>query len=118
MVRETTPETIDLDFVEPGGYNRLAEYMGQQPQLAIYRRFGTLANANLLYLQAEITELENQLRTIQDEDSQSNDDARRKYFQSWYRLSDSARLEPGSPEREQYELIMKLRELMAQYRTS
>ncbi|KAI0527818.1 hypothetical protein F5B22DRAFT_5248 [Xylaria bambusicola] len=115
MVQETTPATIDLDRVEKGGYTRLAEYMGQQPQLAIFRRFGTLANANLLYLQAEIVELENHLKLVQDEDSQTNDDARQKYFQSWNRLSYSACLKPGSPEREQYELIMKLRELMAQY---
>ncbi|KAI0184977.1 hypothetical protein EV127DRAFT_515707 [Xylaria flabelliformis] len=115
MVQETAPVMIDLDLVEAGGYTRLAEYMGQQPQLAIFRRFGTLTNANLLYLQAEITDLEHQLKFVQKQDSQSNDDARQEYFRSWYRLSESANLDAGSPEREQYELVMKLRELMAQY---
>ncbi|KAJ8131005.1 hypothetical protein O1611_g2619 [Lasiodiplodia mahajangana] len=115
MVQNTSSTTVDLDSLEAGGYTRLAEYMGQQPQLAIFRRFGTLANANLLYLQAEITDLENQLEFTQEQDNQANDDARQKYFQSWYQLSDSASLEAGSPEREQYELIMKLRDLMARY---
>ena len=118
MVKEPTPATIDLDFVEAGGYTRLAEYMGRQPQLAIFRRFGTLTNANLLYLQAEIAELENQLTFVQDEDRQSDDDARQKYFRSWHQLSNSARLDPGRPERKQYELIKRLRELMAEYRMS
>ncbi len=118
MAQEPTPVPIDLDSLEVGGYSRLAEYMGQQPQLSIFRRFGTLTNANLLYLQAELTDLERQLEFVQKQDNQSNDDARRRYFRSWYQLSESAGLDVGSPEREQYELIMKLRKLMDQYRTS
>ncbi|KAI3330101.1 hypothetical protein F4824DRAFT_492444 [Ustulina deusta] len=115
MAQEPTPVPIDLDSLEVGGYSRLAEYMGQQPQLSIFRRFGTLTNANLLYLQAELTDLERQLEFVQKQDNQSNDDARRRYFRSWYQLSESAGLDVGSPEREQYELIMKLRKLMDQY---
>lgn len=115
MVQETTSGTIGLDFVEAGGYDRLAEYMGQYPQHAIFRRFSTLANANLLYLQAELTELEHQLKFVQKEDSQSSDNGRQDYFRSWYRLSESASLDAGSPEREQYEVVMKLRQVMPQY---
>ncbi|KAJ2997271.1 hypothetical protein NUW58_g701 [Xylaria curta] len=109
------PETVDLDSVEAGGYTRLAEYMGQQPQLAIFRRFGALASLNILYLQAQMAELEHHLQFVQKQDSQSNDDGRRAYSRSWYQLCESARLEQGTPGREQYELIMKLRELMPQY---
>ncbi|KAI0439537.1 hypothetical protein F4803DRAFT_553988 [Xylaria telfairii] len=115
MVQETTPGTIGLDFVEAGGYDRLAVYMGQNPQLAIYRRFNTLSNTNLLYFQAELTELEHQLEFVQKQDSQSSENGRQDYFRSWYQLSESAGLDVGSPEREQYELIMKLRQLMTQY---
>ncbi|RYC59507.1 hypothetical protein CHU98_g6704 [Xylaria longipes] len=86
--------------MEAGGYTRLAEYMGQQHQLAIFRRFGTLANLNLLYLQAQITDLEQRLEFVQEQDSQSNDDARQGYFQSWYKLSESAGLDAGCPERQ------------------
>ncbi|KAI1111978.1 hypothetical protein F5Y14DRAFT_453427 [Nemania sp. NC0429] len=115
MAQEAAPVSIDLNCLEAGGYTRLAEYMGQQPQLAIFRRFSALTNVNLLYLQAEIAQLEHQLELVQIEDNKSEDNARQTYFRSWNQLSMSAHLDAGSPEREQYELIMKLRELMGQY---
>ncbi|KAI0206579.1 hypothetical protein F4808DRAFT_454500 [Astrocystis sublimbata] len=115
MPEAANPVPKDPGFAEAGGYTRLAEYMGQHSQLAIFRRFGTLTNASLLYLQAEITELEHELKYVQAQDCQSDDDVRKEYERSWYRLSRSASLEEGSEEREQYELIMKLRELIAQY---
>lgn len=119
MPEETKPETAESEYVEVGGYTRLAEHMSRQPQLAILRRFGALANATLLYYQAEITELEHYLKFVQDEDSQSDDERLQQYSRSWIRLSQSAeRNEVGSLERQQYEAIMKLRKLMAQYRIS
>ncbi|KAI1123865.1 hypothetical protein F5Y10DRAFT_280637 [Nemania abortiva] len=116
MDQEINLDTAVPEFVEIGGYTRLAEHMSRQPQLAILRRFGTLANATLLYYQAEITELEHYLGFVQDQDSQSDDEKRQQYSRSWIRLSQSAECsEADSPERQQYELIMKLRKLMAQY---
>ncbi|KAJ8131903.1 hypothetical protein O1611_g1717 [Lasiodiplodia mahajangana] len=116
MDQEIEPETTESEFVELGGYTRLAEHMGRQPQLAILRRFGTLANATLLYYQAEITELEHYLEFVQDQDNLSDDENRRLHSRSWIRLCQSAACnEVGSPERRQYEAIMKLRKLMGQY---
>ncbi|KAJ8132367.1 hypothetical protein O1611_g1255 [Lasiodiplodia mahajangana] len=109
------PATKECDFVEEGGYVRLAGHMGRYPQLAILRRFGTLANETLLYYQAEITQLEHRIRCIQDQDNQSDDENRRLYARSWISLSESSLEEPGCPQREQYELLMKLRKLMAEY---
>ncbi|PVH79058.1 hypothetical protein DL98DRAFT_633031 [Cadophora sp. DSE1049] len=40
------------------GYPKLAELQGTYPQLGIYRRFATLNARNLLYLQAELVDLE------------------------------------------------------------
>jgi hypothetical protein len=111
------PTTTECAFVEDGGYVRLAEHMGRHPQLAILRRFGTLANETLLYYQAEITELEHRLKCIQGLDHQSDDENRKQYAQSWTLLSGSAAFEESdSPPREQYKLIMKLRKLMVEYR--
>ncbi|KAI0479761.1 hypothetical protein F4859DRAFT_529914 [Xylaria cf. heliscus] len=73
MVLETTPTPTPTE-AGFGGYTKLAEYMGQQPQLAIFRRFGTLANANLLYLQAEIAELELRLKDVQKQDRESSNE--------------------------------------------
>lgn len=58
------PTTIDGQYVEYGGYVRLAEHMGRHPQLAILRRFGTLANETLLYYQAGISEIEEHLKWL------------------------------------------------------
>ncbi|KAI0455182.1 hypothetical protein F5B21DRAFT_503486 [Xylaria acuta] len=51
----------------------------------------------------------------QDEPATSDDESRKRYAQSWIPLANSSLEEPDSPRREQYELIMKLRKLMAEY---
>ncbi|KAI8626077.1 hypothetical protein F5Y19DRAFT_488566 [Xylariaceae sp. FL1651] len=110
------PVTIDLGYLETGGYERLADYMGRHPEVAIYRRFMTLANKTLLYYQAEIAELEKRLEYVQERDNDSKDENCKRYAKAWCSLSMAAELEgPGSPQREQYDLIMKLRELMGKY---
>ena len=44
------------------GYDRFAQFMGTHPKLAISRRFGALNLRNLLYLQAELIYLEDELK--------------------------------------------------------
>ncbi|KAI0117712.1 hypothetical protein GGR51DRAFT_545696 [Nemania sp. FL0031] len=112
---QESPATEECEFVKEGGYVRLAEHMSRYPQLAILRRFGALANETLLYYQAEIAQLEARIRFIQEQDNRSDDENRRLYGRSWILLSESSLGEPGCPQREQYELIMKLRKLMAEY---
>ncbi|KAI3320413.1 hypothetical protein HD806DRAFT_506288 [Xylariaceae sp. AK1471] len=107
---------IDLGFLEAGGYARLAEHMGRHPELAIYRRYGALANETLLFYHAEIAELEQRLRKVRERDRNSDDKACQLHDRAWSLLSGSAELGgPGSPQREQYDLIMKLRKLMGKY---
>ncbi len=43
------------------GYTALALLMGRVPEVAIFRRFSTLNARNLLYLQAELVQLEDDL---------------------------------------------------------
>ncbi|KAI1123539.1 hypothetical protein F5Y10DRAFT_270028 [Nemania abortiva] len=112
---QDNPTTPEYGFVEEGGYVRLAEHMGHYPQLAILRRFGTLANETLLYYQAEITQLEHRIKFVQDQDNQSDDENQRLYARSWISISESSLEDPECPKRKQYELIMKLRKLMAEY---
>ncbi|KAI1168059.1 hypothetical protein F5B18DRAFT_647281 [Nemania serpens] len=110
-----SPTTVNEEYRDYGGYVRLAEHMGRHPQLAILRRFGTLANETLLFYQAEIAEVEHHLKWFQDQDNKSDDESRKQYAQSWIALSKSSLEEPGCPKRKQYELVMKLRKLMAEY---
>ena len=62
-------------------YSSLAEILGNQAGLAIYRRFATLNAQNLLYLQSELINLEDELRRLVLADSNS-DDEQRRVFQS------------------------------------
>ncbi|OJI88570.1 hypothetical protein ASPTUDRAFT_135162 [Aspergillus tubingensis CBS 134.48] len=57
----------------PKGYDKLAALMSRDPGSSIYRRFSKLNAKNLLYLQAEVAYIENELRTIIVEDSKSED---------------------------------------------
>lgn len=69
------------------GYAKLASLMGAHPEVAILRRFGALNTQNLLYLQAELVALENDLRQFSHEDSTSQDPNRELYSRDWYSLS-------------------------------
>ncbi|KAI1079385.1 hypothetical protein F5B20DRAFT_571101 [Whalleya microplaca] len=116
MSQEEQSNAIELSFPEPGGYKRLAEHISRHPELSIYQRYDTLANENLLFYQAELAQVESSLRYVQERDRKSGDESCKQYAVSWYRLSQSANLEdPNCIEGEQYQLIMKLRELMAGY---
>ncbi|XXG96632.1 hypothetical protein Hte_002920 [Hypoxylon texense] len=111
------PEAIEMGLPEPGGYERLAGYMGQHPELGIFRRFEALSYENLLYYQAELAGLEVRLRVVQAQDRKSDNEQRKRYGRAWAELSASAESEdPNSTEREQYDLIMRLRDLMGQYK--
>lgn len=71
----------------PEGYPRLAALQGTYPQLGIYRRFATLNARNLLYLQAELVDLETSLKDYTTEDSASEDPKKRLHNKNWYYLS-------------------------------
>lgn len=57
-------------YQRPKGYPMLAGLMGRRPQMGIYRRFAYLNAQNLLYMQAELVVLENQLKEVQDQDAE------------------------------------------------
>lgn len=51
------------------GYEKLSRLIGVYPELAIYRKFSTLCAKMLLYKQAELQHLENELDIISQIDS-------------------------------------------------
>jgi hypothetical protein len=110
----TGPQDTEVPvFAE--GYDRLAAMMSAHPELAIFRRFGQLSTEMILYYQAEITVLENRLRQARMEDKMSSNLDRQKHNLSWMALAMSSNYDGGTPEREQYEIIMALRELLPRY---
>ena len=67
------------------GYRRLAEAMVWNPTFAIFPRFEVLSLNNLLLLQAEISDLEEQLNDAVDADDNATGE-NRKYSCDWSML--------------------------------
>jgi hypothetical protein len=98
----------------PLGYPRLAAQMNLLPETAIFRRFGFLNAQNLLYLQAELTTLEDHLRRYQRDDSLNTTGNKSQYGLSWYWLEQSA--EDGDTL--QLDLVLKIRKTINEYSRS
>ena len=91
------------------GYRRLADFMAWEPSLAIFPRFRSASMLCLLHLQAQITELEDQLKDLAYADNTSGEKTRRELAFDW---SVMKTLGKGSP---QYKLHADLRALLAEY---
>ncbi|KAH8900486.1 hypothetical protein GQ53DRAFT_128597 [Thozetella sp. PMI_491] len=68
------------------GYSRLATFMAAYPEVAILRRFSALGLQRILYLQAELTNLEKSLRAMEDADKRSTSEARKDCDLDWLAL--------------------------------
>lgn len=90
------------------GYDRLASLMGEVDDVAIFRRFGALSAEDLLYRQAELAELEEDLRHYQQEDKDAGDPERARYNLNWGKLRDS----DGA----QLQTILEIRTKLKDYR--
>ena len=91
------------------GYARLAQLMGRQDEYAIFRRFSSLNKQNLLYLQAEITYLEQELESLAKRDASY---PHRQYFsKDWWSLSQSE----DEEDLEQWHKIFEIREKLNEY---
>jgi hypothetical protein len=98
------------------GYPKLSRLMASYPEAAIFRRFGALNAEKLLYLQAELQDLEIALRKQQKEDLASNRRDRILYSRDWWTLKESgaAEAEEGNDGR-QWELVLKIRKKLKEY---
>ncbi len=96
------------------GYSKLAQMMGLDSELAIFRRFATLNLQNLLYLQAELVHLENELSRLVEVDRSSEHPRRRYYSQDWWSLSNSS----DDGDDKQWQKVLKIRTLLKEYSTA
>ena len=92
------------------GYARLANIFGQYPETAIYNRFARLNAKNLLYMQAELIQIEYELDTVALEDSQDDDPGRRS-FQSYVYNMKKARGQDGV----QWKMVLEMRQRLKEY---
>ncbi|TVY41918.1 hypothetical protein LOCC1_G006053 [Lachnellula occidentalis] len=97
--------------MSPEGYPRLAALQGTYPQLGIYRRFAILNARNLLYLQAELVDLESSLNEYTKEDGESEDSRIRLHNKNWFYLGRKNDGVLGS----QWHTMIRLRKKLKQY---
>ncbi|KAL9036090.1 MAG: hypothetical protein Q9180_004498, partial [Flavoplaca navasiana] len=92
-------------------YNRLAALIGKYQELAIFRRFQTLNAKSLLYMQAELLNLENELKSIEFDDQSSKDIHRASLHTSVFDLKESS----GSEHQLQWNKAMEIRDKLERY---
>ncbi|KAK4211761.1 hypothetical protein QBC37DRAFT_466946 [Rhypophila decipiens] len=106
-----------VEVQPPGGYPRLAALISAHPETGIFRRFGQLNALNLLYLQAELTNLENELLRARESDLASGHFERLAYSRDWQTLQESVSVEAqkdgGNPA--QWNIMLQVREKLNEY---
>ena len=88
------------------GYAKIATLMSSHGEFAIFRNFSKLNLQNLLYLQAEITHLEADLKEVAMRDRA--DPNRAIYTKYWWYLAQSE-------DREQWEKVLQIRDKLKEY---
>jgi hypothetical protein len=91
------------------GYAKVAQLMSTHPEFAIFRRFRALNVQNLLYMQAEITHLEAELRNKADEDIQSGN--KQDHAHDWWSLAQDQETDDAG----QWETVLEIREKLEKY---
>jgi hypothetical protein len=98
------------------GYAKLGLLMGEHPEVAALRRFSALSAQNLLYLQAELRQLEVDLRKYSEEDDSSQHPDRKVYAVDWFALKDSGeRTADEGNCGKQWQTILEIRAKLEQY---
>ncbi|KAH0563000.1 hypothetical protein GP486_002433 [Trichoglossum hirsutum] len=97
---------------EKVGYDKLAAFVGDNPEMSIYRRFSTLGAKNILYLQAELVNLEAQLEDIIREDKDSGDEKKKNFPYSVWHLKG---LDPNEGGNAQWLKVLEIRQTLKEY---
>lgn len=95
------------------GYSVLSSLMGAYPEVAIFRRFGSINARNLLYMQAELTSLEKQLLDAEKADLGSAHPDRTIYSRDWRTLAESVEAVDGDSS--QWKIFLQLRAKIREY---
>lgn len=98
-----------------GSYPKLSELMGSWPDVAIFRRFGSLNAQNLLFLQAELAHLERHLRLMREREEKAEDEKGIMAQRSWYELSQASEDGETLP---QWDLIQVIQDKLKAYSKS
>ena len=92
------------------GNPKLAGRMGLFPETTIVRRFGALNSQNILRMQAELINMERDLRAFERDDYERH---KREYSVDWAALSESATEADGNPR--QLNLLNEIKVKLKEY---
>ena len=95
------------------GYEKLAQLMGNSHtdgHFLIFQKFEHMSAQNLLYLQAEIVNLQETLAGLAKEDAESEDPERQLFARDWWALS-------SAEDSGQWEIFLQLRSKLKEYCT-
>jgi len=104
-----------------GNYLDLSKLMSKYPDVFILRKFSGLNAKNLLYYQAELAHLEQELEEVEDEDRLSDENPRKGYATNWKSLGLRANTKHDSGalrtprDSLQWQTFLRLREVLNKY---
>jgi len=100
---------MDSQSLKMEGYAKVAQLMSKYEEFAIFRSFKRLNYQNLLYLQAQITHLEQELGKIVHRDTVNT--YRQFYAKDWWSLANGK----GKNARDQWRKVLRIRKMLSMY---
>ncbi|KAL6714050.1 hypothetical protein ACLMJK_008544 [Lecanora helva] len=94
------------------GYAKFANFMGEHPESALFLRFSDINLQNILYLQAEIYGLREDLRRIELQNQASSAEDLTNFHLDWSTL---AQTQENGQANQQWRKVKQLRELLKEY---
>lgn len=95
------------------GYAKIASFMGKHPESAQVLCFSDINLQNILYLQAEIYGLREDLRNIEAQSQTSSSETFKSFALDWYTLSSTPDNDGGM--NRQWQKVLQLRKLLKEY---
>jgi hypothetical protein len=96
------------------GYPGLADFMARVPEANIFRRFYGLNARNLMYMQAELCDLEARLLVLEEEDAKGKSARSSHYAFDFYWMLRSSK----EADHQQLDLVLKIRAKLEKYSKS
>lgn len=106
------PDTPEAWRTHPIGYPRFAERMGVKPETLVFRKFTSLQARTLLYMQAELVELERDLQVREEIDANNPKGNHTRYSKDFRYL----RLSHKDGDTTQLDLVRTIQEKLKIYR--
>ena len=123
MAEAAQPDTQDqvvadaLQFKDFQGYPKLASLMSIVPETAIFRRFDALALLNILRLQAELQDMEEELKEIIREDDRSGNEVRQKCSLDFRHMRDFQDTTDDAQQSLQHDHLLEIGKKLTEYGT-